>query len=154
VPVSMALIMLPKEVFGLESDQLEDAGERVVEGAQLQLYRAYDLPLSSDLSFSLRERSGMKIQSNSWINLLIGSLTLIIALLITMAWLRSTRRPPAAMEDPPRTPEAILDAIIALDDQARAGKISNSAYHQRRTTLRQQLRAVDSAETESSINHD
>ncbi|HNS37430.1 MAG TPA: c-type cytochrome [Anaerolineaceae bacterium] len=154
VPVSMALIMLPKEVFSLESDQLEDAGERVVEGAQLQLYRAYDLPLSSDLSFSLRERSGMKIQSNSWINLLIGSLMLIIALLITIAWLRATRRPLAALEDPPQTPEAILDAIIALDDQARAGKISNSAYHQRRTTLRQQLRAADSAENESSINHD
>ena len=154
VPVSMALIMLPDEVFTLESEQLQDAGERVMEGVQLQLYRAYDLPLNNDLSFNLRERSKIKLQSNSWVNLLAGSLALIAALLITLVWLRSMRRPVPAVEDVRQTPDAILDAIIALDDQVRSGKISPVAYNQRRTTLRQQLRAADSTTNEISAHHD
>jgi len=36
-------------------------------------------------------------------------------------------------------PEAVMDAIIALDDQFKAGELPESAYHQRRAALKAHL---------------
>jgi hypothetical protein len=36
--------------------------------------------------------------------------------------------------------ETIMDAIIALDEQFKSGKLSEEAYNQRRSDLKEQLR--------------
>jgi hypothetical protein len=38
------------------------------------------------------------------------------------------------------TPEAIMDAILALDDQYQDGQLPEAAYKQRRAELKERLR--------------
>ena len=40
------------------------------------------------------------------------------------------------------SPEALLDAIVALDDLYQAGELPEAAYQQRRAELKERLRQI------------
>jgi uncharacterized membrane protein len=61
-------------------------------------------------------------------------------------FLRDRRKPQDEEDDVAPEPagesaEEIMDAIIALDDQYRAGNISEDSYQKRRADLKAQLKA-------------
>ncbi len=75
--------------------------------------------------------------------LLIGVGALGLALILAGAWLywRDRNHPEEEdEEDEFDDPESIMDAIIALDDLHRAGKLSDQAYKQRRDELKNSLK--------------
>jgi hypothetical protein len=48
----------------------------------------------------------------------------------------------AVNSDPDESSDAILDAILALDDLHASGKLADAAYQQRRAELKTRLSAV------------
>jgi hypothetical protein len=69
------------------------------------------------------------------------------ALILAGAWLfiRDRKRKDADEVDEEESdefedPESLMDAIIALDDLHRAGKLSDEAYQQRRNELKDALK--------------
>src|SRR4030067_2370246 len=98
-------------------------------------------------------REGTSLVAGSSTNLVIGLLAFCIALIVAGAWLFRRNRaertgieaaeeldeellPGEAAEDP----ETLLDAILALDDQYRAGEVAEEAYRQRRSGLKGHLK--------------
>jgi hypothetical protein len=87
-------------------------------------------------------------ESNAQQNILIGVGALGGVLILAGAWmyLRDRNRVVEEEEDEEEEEEAIeseeetLDAIIALDDLHRAGKISDEAYQSRREELKARLK--------------
>jgi hypothetical protein len=75
---------------------------------------------------------------------LIGVGALGLALILAGAWLYWRDRKRVGEEDEEQgeleDPESIMDAIIALDDLHRAGKLSDAAYQQRRDEMKNALK--------------
>jgi hypothetical protein len=77
--------------------------------------------------------------------LLIGAGALGLVLIIAGVWmyLRDRNRMEEQVEedeDEFEDKESIMDAIIALDDLHRAGKLNDEAYHKRRDELKAKLK--------------
>ena len=78
--------------------------------------------------------------------MLIGAGALGAALLVAGFWMyrRDARKTQATEEDEDgegfESAEEVMDAIIALDDLHRAGKLSDEAYQKRREELKNALK--------------
>ena len=85
-------------------------------------------------------------ETDSHNNIIIGVGALGLALILTGGWLfwRDRKRAPVERVLPAKENEInsdeIIDAIIALDDQYKAGNIVADAYQQRRAELKEQLK--------------
>jgi len=78
-------------------------------------------------------------------NLLIGIGAFGVALILAGGWMymRDRKREEEVddeEDDEFEDPESLMDAIIALDDLHRAGKIPDEAYQQRRNELKDALK--------------
>jgi hypothetical protein len=77
---------------------------------------------------------------------LIGVGAFGVVLILAGAWMfmRDRRKDKAEIneeeDDEFEDPESLMDAIIALDDLHRAGKLSDEAYQQRRNELKDALK--------------
>ena len=85
------------------------------------------------------------VDDNSGVLIGIGALGLALIAVGVFLFLRDRRKPQDEDEAIPpepagESPEEIMDAIIALDDQYRAGNISEDAYQKRRADLKAQLK--------------
>ncbi len=166
VPIGMdagaVIVMAPSEGVKVRSDQLVDAGMRDIEGISYNMFTGSDLTAGGTLEVSL---SGLPKESTQFIttesestnSLVIGLVGFGVALIAAgvFVWLRN-RASQAEWEleeegeeeafDSDDTPEDLMDAIIALDDQYRAGGIPEEAYHVRRAELKQRLRDLMEAD--------
>jgi hypothetical protein len=86
-------------------------------------------------------------------SLLIGASGLAIALLLAGYWLFRQRKlstaagpiadsSPLAATDGPDEADALIEAILALDDSYQAGKLPEVAYRERRAELKARLAQV------------
>jgi hypothetical protein len=158
VPVGMdagaVIVMTPSDGLKVRSDQLVDAGMRDIEGISYNMFTGSDLNAGSTLELSL---SGAPKQTTQFIttepdsnnSLVIGLAGFGVALIAAgvFIWLRNrATQTDWDQEDEDETffeddtPEDLMDAIIALDDQFRAGGIPEEPYRVRRAELKQQLR--------------
>ena len=85
------------------------------------------------------------VDDNSGVLIGIGALGLALIAVGVFLFLRDRRKSQdeddeVAPEPAGESPEEIMDAIIALDDQYRAGNISEDAYQKRRADLKAQLK--------------
>ena len=163
LPTSAAVVMLPENSVKVDSSQLEESGTREINGITYRMYNGNSLLAGSMLEFTL---SGKPIQASSpavstgtMQNLAIGLGAFGVVLIVAGLWLFRQNRMKVAKQ---RSTEGIaagstgaqldaltedidtlMDAIIALDDQYRAGNLPEEAYLERRAVLKDKLRKID-----------
>ena len=148
VPVTSVLMLIPEGVK-VNSDQLTEGEIRDFQGTSYTSFSGGPLKSGDTLTINLSgaPKSAAGTEPNSRQNLLIGVGVLGLVLILAGVWmyLRGRNRPDEEIEENEEedefdTEEEILDAIIALDDLNRAGKIPDEAYRARREELKGRLK--------------
>lgn len=161
LPVNAVVILVPEDGLTLNSDQLQNAGARDVQGMTYRMYTSERLNSGETLSVSIsgRPSSGdglVGLTSGSSSSLVIGLVVFGVTLIVAGVWLY--RRNQVKVEDEeldeayvetdaaileesmPEDPDALMDAIITLDDLYKEGELPEQAYRERREALKEQLR--------------
>lgn len=147
LPVSNTLILLPEGVSA-RGESLTDGGIQALQGTNFHIYHAGPLGAGESLSFTL---SGSPKATSTTADLtqnqplLIGAGAFGLVLIIAGVWMylrdRNRQEDEAEEEqDEFEDRQSIVDAIIALDDLHRAGKLNDEAYRNRREELKAKLR--------------
>jgi hypothetical protein len=157
LPVSSATIIVPEGVK-IRSNQLTDGGTQASTGTPVttyHLYQASSLASGSTLTMTISgmpgDKSGFVLDQRTWLMIGIGALGLLLIGLGIFLFLRDRRlrKLEEEFEDADEEGdedalgddrESIMDAIIALDDQYKAGDISKEAYEKRRDELKDRLK--------------
>jgi mono/diheme cytochrome c family protein len=153
VPVSVdsTNIMLPSQGVTLKSRQLQYMGDKTIQNATWHIYSSGSLGVDSqlDLLVSGKPKTSNPQESEMNSNLAVGVIALVIVLLIVGGNLFKEvtyRKNSKQKSDTPvldeNTRNAVLDAIIALDDQYHAGQIPLAAYHERRKELKSRIQGA------------
>jgi len=154
LPVSSATIIVPEGVK-VRSDQLTNAGTQGSTGTTYHLYQAGSLAPGSTLTLTISgmpgDKPGFVLDQRTWLMIGVGALGVILIALGIFLFLRDRRL--RGMEEEFEGDgeegdedalgddrETILDAIIALDDQYKAGDILKEAYEKRRDELMERIK--------------
>lgn len=144
------LILFPEGVK-VEGDQLTAAGVQTIQNGTFQTFNATGFKAGDTLTFSFSgtpKTAGGTTPTTATKNnsLLIGVGAFGLVLILAGVWLFLRDRKRGNVEtaeeeqDEFEDPESAMDAIIALDDLHRAGKIPDEAYHARRDELKAKLK--------------
>jgi mono/diheme cytochrome c family protein len=152
LPASSLTVFLPEGVRA-ESAALTDEGLQAIQNFNFQVYTTTNVNAGDTVRFtvsgepkeSVNTTPEVAVDSNR--NLLIGAGALGLAFILAGAWLymRDRNQTDEAEEDEEHefeSSEDVLDAIVALDDLHRAGKISDEAYQKRRGELKEILKGM------------
>ena len=159
VPVLQVVVMMPNDGISLNSDQLQFAGNRDVQGTSLQLFVGSNLAAGSPLQVNLEgapKATPAGVTTN--LDLLVGLAIFLLALAGSLFWfyrrqlrsaalvrrLRKTRWAGQRVDTLPveETQESLLDAVVALDDLFREGKQAKDPYQARRGELVRALKEM------------
>jgi len=154
LPVEAVVILVPEGSLKIKGEKVQDAGTRDVQNVKYHTYTGGALAAGEMLRLSLSGRPRLStptLAATSNTNLLIGLTVFGVALILAGVWLyRRTRlaeeeadegeAAPAA--DSSQSVEALMDAIIALDDLYQEGQLPEQAYHQRRAELKARLKEM------------
>ena len=157
LPVSSVAIIVPEGVK-VRSDQLTDAGTQSSTGSMdttYHLYQGSSLASGSTLTLTISgmpgDAAGFVLDQRTWLMIGVGALGLILIGLGVFLFLRDRKLRKLEEEFEGADEEGdedalgddrenIMDAIIALDDQYKAGDISKEAYEKRRDELKDRLK--------------
>lgn len=157
LPVESVVVMIPSDGVTLQSGQLRSVGEREVQGATIQLFSASSLAAGTKLDLNL---SGQPVDSanagaSSGVlktnEVIIGAGVLGVVLILAGVWLYRNRHEesgdqaetaPEDADEIDDNPDAILDAIVALDDLYQAGQLAEAPYQKRRAELKARYKAL------------
>ncbi|MCX6038705.1 MAG: hypothetical protein NTW99_12620 [Chloroflexi bacterium] len=154
LPVSSATIIVPEGVK-VRSDQLTDGGTQASTDTTYHLYQASSLASGSTLTLTISgmpgDAAGFVLDQRTWLMIGVGALGLILIGLGVFLFLRDRKLRKLEEEFEGADKEGdedalgddrenIMDAIIALDDQYKAGDISKEAYEKRRDELKDRLK--------------
>ncbi len=149
INVNAAVAMLPQGGIKLQSDQLMEGGSQDVQGMTYHLFTASNLSAGSSLKLNLSGKINATAPTagSSQSGLLIGLGAFGLVLVGAGFWVFRKRKSPAVAEleaedEYPlmESEDALVDAILALDDLHQAGKIPEEAYQLRRSELKEQLK--------------
>jgi hypothetical protein len=154
LPAASLSIFLPEGVTA-QGEKLTDEGVQAFQNFNLNVYSAQNVAASETVEFSV---TGAPVQatdtstsepapSSNRNTLLIGAGLLGLALIVAGGWmyLRDRNKGEEADEEEVHefeTSEDVLDAIVALDDLHRAGKMPEDAYQKRRAELKDILKGM------------
>jgi hypothetical protein len=149
LPIDEISLMVPEGVE-VEGDNLTDGGTQpMMDSMVFHVYTA-SLAKGASLDFTLKgqpQETAVNADPLQNKNLLFGIGGLGVALILAGAFLfwRDRQRgedtdDEADDDEEFGDPESVMDAIIALDDLHRAGKIPDEAYQQRRGELKEALK--------------
>jgi mono/diheme cytochrome c family protein len=162
MPVDSAVVMVPAGGVNVSGPQVTSAGTRDVQGSgTISLFTADNLAKGTKLDLNVSgvpastSASGSPVAAapttNSPLALVIGLAVFGVVLVGGGFWLfrqrRASRQEVEELEEEPaesETAESILDAIVALDDLYQAGDLPEEAYKERRSELKDRLRALRS----------
>ncbi len=147
LPVDKVTLYLP-EGMKAKGAALTDNGVQTIQNVNFHLYTASAFGAGETIEFTLSGKpKNTAVNPNPLQNqtLLIGIGALGMALVLAGVWmyLRERNAEEDFEEEEDSTfedAESIMDAIIALDDLHRAGKIADEPYQQRRRELKEALR--------------
>lgn len=152
LPVNGVSILLP-EGISAEGENLVDDGTQTMQTSTFHIYSTGALKAGDTLEFTLsgkvKDAAGAANTADLTQNqtLLIGVGALGLVLIVAGVWIFMRDRKSgseveedAADEDDDQDVESVMDAIIALDDLHRSGKISDEAYQKRRAELKDSLK--------------
>jgi mono/diheme cytochrome c family protein len=154
------VILVPAGNIKVKGDQIQDVGTRDVEGGmQFQMYTGGNLSAGQTLDLTITgkpsEGEAAASNTNSTTGILIGIAALGLVLVVAGVWLyrRNLKVQPEQVADEAQgaepafeSPEAVMDAILALDDLYQEGKLPEDAYLPRRAELKEQLRNLTKGE--------
>lgn len=153
LPATNLTVFLPEGVTAA-SETLQDEGLQTIQNFNFQVYTGQNVEAGETVRFTvsgepktIAASTETQPAASSSQNLLIGAGALGIALILAGAWLylRDRNRDEEEMEEQEaefESSEDVLDAIVALDDLHRAGKISDAAYQKRRQELKDILKGM------------
>ena len=144
VPVSSTVVMVAAggEAQVVKSDQLQSGGERTVQGTSVELYTGGALSAGESLDLTIGKKQPFP-------TLPIGLAALGAALILGGFMIVRQKNKAGQVEEAEtfvESKEALLDAIIALDDQFAAGKIPEDLYRERREDLKTKLAQMKAEE--------
>jgi mono/diheme cytochrome c family protein len=163
LPVDALIVLLPEDGIRLEGEALNDMGTRDVQGIPYQMYSSEFLESGSDLVIEISGRpstGGPLLSFGSDSSLTIGLLAFGVALIAAGGWMYLRARNGRADQDDPEDSaefpvqdgsedvDTLLDAILALDDQYKAGELPKEAYLKRREELKARIKEVLQEENE------
>jgi mono/diheme cytochrome c family protein len=149
LPVDVTNIMLPSSGVAIKSKQLQDLGEKTIQNSTWHIYTSSNLAAASrlDLLVSGKPKVADPQEDELNTNLAVGVLALAVSLIIVstlvyqkIAYKKSLKQTTGEPVLDQTAINAVLDAIIALDDQFHAGQIPAAAYRERRAELKNRLR--------------
>lgn len=152
IPTAAVVILIPEDGIKLKGETIQDAGVRDVQGIQYHLYNGVALSAGQDLVMTISGQAGSRgvsLASSSTNNLLLGLGALGLVLIVAGAWLYRRNQPTETIEEEALeneaetaldTPETVMDAILALDDLYKEGQLTETAYQERRASLKEKLR--------------
>jgi mono/diheme cytochrome c family protein len=146
LPVAQVTLLVPEGVTA-EGKSLSNMGLQEIQGGRFIVYSSAGIDAGASLSFTLAgEPRDFAIAPDITQNrsLVIGAGVLGLALILAGAWLYWRERPRSPEQDSDEAgfddPDSVLDAIIALDDLHRAGKLSDESHRRRRDELKGALK--------------
>ena len=146
LPVDSAVLMVPESEVKIRGDLLQDNGvQRDEQGNSYHIYITPPIKQGDSLQFSLsRAKKGLKMPTGARRNLALGLVALGLALIVAAVVLTRRNRLAAVAESPSaeEDPEMLMDAVLALDDLYKQGKLDEEAYHKRRSELKARLKAL------------
>ena len=148
LPASSVLVLVP-EGMKVKSSQLTEGEVQSFQETTYNSYTSGNIKSGDTLTIDLSGQPKSGGTADSRQSLLIGVGALGAVLILAGAWmyLRDRKRPSEEEledenEDEMESEEDLLDAIIALDDLHRSGKMSDEAYQTRRAELKARLKNV------------
>lgn len=151
INAASVLLLIP-EGMTVDSKQLASAGVQAIQNNNYQEFSAKNFKAGDTLSFTVSgsPKAGSATTTtpntpNTQQGLLIGAGALGLALIVAGVWLylRDRRRgQDDDEEDEFESVDEVMDAMLALDDLHRAGKISDEAYQKRRDELKEILKEM------------
>lgn len=154
LPVEQVNVFVEQGVR-LRSDRLAGSEPLTLQGIIFDSYQAADLPAGEVVDLSLSGRPGsspaFSLERQDGLLIGVGALGLVLIASGVILFLRDRRRRDLETDEeddgePPdslgRDRDAILDAIVVLDDQFRAGGLSREAYQKRRDELKERLKEL------------
>jgi uncharacterized membrane protein len=146
LPVANIVIFLPEGVTA-KGGALTEGGIQDLQGASYQIYHSSPLVAGESVDFSVSGKPASGAGTTSLTQnqtLLIGVGALGFVLILAGVWMYMRDRNPVEEteeeKDEFEDTDSVLDAIIALDDLHRAGKLGDDAYHRRRDELKAKLK--------------
>ncbi len=148
LPINALSLFLP-EGMEAKGDILTDGGIQKIQTTNFHVYTAEGLDKDKSFEFTLTgqpETTAVNPDVTQNKSLLIGVGAFGIVLILAGVWmfLRDRKRPEELDEeesdDEFDNSESIMDAIIALDDLHRDGKLPDAAYQERRSELKNALK--------------
>ncbi len=153
-PTDSVIVMAPKGLE-VESDLLTESGERESQGLVFVTHSSPAMPAEATFDMKVSGEVSMEAtgtETNSEQNMLYGLVALGVVLIGVGVWfyLRDRKEDDEDDEDDDYQDDsaeiddadALMDAIIGLDDAHRAGDISDEVYQNRRAALKKQLKEL------------
>jgi len=146
LPIGGITLYLP-EGMDAEGKTLTDQGLQALETMNFHVYSASGLKVDESIDFTITgkpETTAVNPDITQNKTLLIGVGAFGLALILAGVWMymrdRNKEEEIEEQESEFGDTQSIMDAIIALDDLHRAGKLSDPAYKQRREELKNALK--------------
>jgi hypothetical protein len=155
LPVNAVVILLPEDGIRIKGEQLSDMGTRDVQGLAYRMYSSDPIEAGDNLVMDISGRpnsGGPALALGSNTNLVIGLLAFGIVLILVGGWLYLRTRngqfdedesvvdQEATLDEDGEDVDMLLDAILALDDQYKAGELPEEAYTKRRAELKARIK--------------
>jgi mono/diheme cytochrome c family protein len=148
LPIGGASIYLP-EGMNAEGKNLSDEGVQTIQNTVYHLYTTAALKKDETLEFTVTGKpkdttaANANIMQNKTLLIGVGAFGLVLILAGVWLFMRDRKREVVVEDEEGEEfddPESLMDAIIALDDLHRAGKLSDEAYQKRREELKNALK--------------
>ncbi len=148
INAASVLLLIP-EGMTVDSKQLTNEGVQAIQNNNYQEFSAKDFKAGDTLTFTVSgsPKAGSSTTStpNTQQGLFIGAGALGLALIVAGVWLYLRDRKRGEEYDDENEFESadeVMDAMLALDDLHRAGKIPDEAYQKRRDELKEILKEM------------
>ncbi|MGA7195340.1 MAG: c-type cytochrome [Anaerolineales bacterium] len=145
---SPSMVLLIPDGMNASGSQLTDNGPQVIQNANYEEYSASDLTAGEVIDFTITgsPKTSATPITNSPVGIFIGVGALGLALIGVGAWFfvrdQKNARERDEEENEFDSADEVMDAILALDDLNRAGKINEDAYQSRRAELKEILKEM------------
>jgi hypothetical protein len=154
MPVSSLTIFVPQGMR-VRGEQLTDAGLQDIQSQSYQMYQTNNMAAGSSLSVTVSGKPGTATTTTpsrqTWVIIGIGIVGTLLIGLGLLLYLRDRARQnePELVSDEivegdalGEDRDSIMDAMIALDDQYKAGEIPQEAYEMRRAEMKERLKGA------------
>lgn len=142
-----SIVLLVPEGMKVSGSQLADKGLQVIQNNNYQEFSSTNLKAGQTLNFSITGKpsvssaTGLDARQVTMIGG--GSLGVLLIAAGIFLYIRDRRRMPRHRDETGfESSEEVMDAILALDDLHRAGKITDEAYQKRRHDLKEILKEI------------